>query len=169
MNISKTGLALGAAGALVIAAFAGAGGAVAGGLITGADIKDKSITKIDLAGGSVNSGKIVDGSVQAVDLAAGVGGVVKVTKSASWSGGRPASFDLSCPAGKTVLATGQYDGTALADAAAFSFGVASAGNVSWRDGSLAFDNDDESWPTGVDGITVKSSTAATVTAGILCG
>lgn len=55
------------AAAAVLAVGAGSG-AVAGSLITGKDIKNKSIEAEDLAGGSVNSTKVENGSLKLKDL-----------------------------------------------------------------------------------------------------
>ena len=56
------------ASAAVLALVAGAGGAVAGSLITSADIKDKTIKKVDLAKNSVVTKKVKNGTLKLKDL-----------------------------------------------------------------------------------------------------
>ena len=56
------------ASAAVLALVAGAGGAVAGSLITSADIKDKTIKKVDLAKNAVVTKKVKNGTLKLKDL-----------------------------------------------------------------------------------------------------
>ena len=56
MNIIKNRIAAVAAGALLLTSVAGMGGAVAGSLITGKDIKNGTVTKADLGKNSVGWG-----------------------------------------------------------------------------------------------------------------
>lgn len=68
--LTRRTAALVAGGALLLVA-GGVGGATGAALITGADIKDGSITKLDLGKNSVIGTKIKDGTITAVDMAAG--------------------------------------------------------------------------------------------------
>ena len=59
-------------GAAAILAFATGGGAVAGGMITGAQIKNGTVDTADLAPEAVGSSKVANGSLRMYDLAEGV-------------------------------------------------------------------------------------------------
>ncbi len=59
------------AGATALVLLGSVGGAVAGSLLTGADIKDQSIRARDIAAGGVASSELRDGSVLGFDVAAG--------------------------------------------------------------------------------------------------
>jgi hypothetical protein len=68
-SLDRLGAVLAGAAALVF--LGGVGGAVAGSLLTGADIKDQSIRARDIAAGGVASSEVRDGSVLGSDVAAG--------------------------------------------------------------------------------------------------
>ena len=59
-------------GAAAILAFATGGGAVAGGMITGAQIKNGTVDTADLAPEAVGSSRVANGSLRMYDLAEGV-------------------------------------------------------------------------------------------------
>jgi hypothetical protein len=56
------------ASAAILALLAGGGGAIAASLITSADIKDKTIKKVDLAKNAVETQKVKDGTLKLADL-----------------------------------------------------------------------------------------------------
>ena len=65
----RTGAVLGAAAILAVAT---GGGAVAGSMVTGAQIKDGTIEAVDLAPGAVNSSRVTDESLRMKDFRQGV-------------------------------------------------------------------------------------------------
>ena len=56
------------AGASILVSLGGVGGAVAGGMVTSADIKDGTIRAIDIATGSIRGPEVMDGSLGLRDL-----------------------------------------------------------------------------------------------------
>ena len=68
VDVSKGRSVALAASAVVLVLAAGGGGAMAASLITSADIKDKTIKKVDLAKNAVETQKVKDGSLKLADL-----------------------------------------------------------------------------------------------------
>ncbi|KRC57400.1 MULTISPECIES: hypothetical protein [unclassified Nocardioides] len=85
----------------------GTGGAVAGALITGKQIKDGTVTSIDIANGSLTGTDIKNATVGRGDLATSARGVQApkvILASAPVIGGSWNTAPASCPSGYRVLA-----------------------------------------------------------------
>ncbi|WP_370288413.1 hypothetical protein [Nocardioides sp.] len=85
------------AAAVVLALVAGSGGAVAGALITGKQIKNESVTGADLRNGTVGSADIADRSLGSQDVADSSLGSQDVAD--------PAAPSTACPQGAWTVRT----------------------------------------------------------------
>lgn len=93
------------AGALVVGA---SGGAVAGAMVTGAQIKDGTVTGADVKNFSIGSKDITPGAKQTFLQASPVSGYEVVKDQVSVPGSAPGLLQVSCPEGKVVVGAGSY-------------------------------------------------------------
>ncbi|WP_341928119.1 hypothetical protein [Nocardioides psychrotolerans] len=95
------------AGALVLGA---SGGAVAGAMITGAQIKNGTITGADIKNFSIGSKDITPGAKQTFLQPSAVSGYEVVREQVSVAGSTQGSIQVSCPEGKVVVGAGSFWG-----------------------------------------------------------
>jgi hypothetical protein len=118
--------------AAVVISFVGAGGAVAGGLITSKqiknntiksiDVRDGSLTGADVADGSIGGADITDGSVGNADIANGAIGKAKIASAAQGytsvvtkrvvdsgvANGASSTLTVQCAAGQVAIGGGAF-------------------------------------------------------------
>jgi hypothetical protein len=122
-KIGKAGSTFGTVvAAAAVLAVATTGGAVAGGLVTSAkiknntiksiDVRNNNLTGVDIADGSIGSADVADGSIGAGDLAGSARGFTNiVTKSVtvpSIANGTTSTRNVDCGAGKVAIGGGGY-------------------------------------------------------------
>lgn len=95
------------AGALVLGA---SGGAVAGAMVTGAQIKDGTVTGADVKNGSIGSKDITPGAKQTFFQPSAVSGYEVVKDQVTVAGSSQGSIKVSCPEGKDVVGAGSFWG-----------------------------------------------------------
>jgi hypothetical protein len=111
--------------------FSAAGGAVAGGLITGAKIKDNTVTTADIKNGTLKTldmsaaakaalqGNTGPAGAAGVDGTNGVSGYVRIVNTGTPVGAINTSIGAVCPVGKKLVGAtsefvGGYEGTSIA-------------------------------------------------------
>lgn len=95
------------AGALLVGA---SGGAVAGAMITGAQIKDGTVSGADIKNFSIGSQDITPGAKQTFLQPSPVSGYEVVKDQITVAGSVFGSIKVSCPAGKVVTGAGSFWG-----------------------------------------------------------
>lgn len=93
------------AGALV---FGASGGAVAGAMITGAQIKNGTITGADIKNGTIGSKKITFGARSTFLQASPVSGYEVLSRRQSVAGSAPGIIQVSCPGDKVITGAGAF-------------------------------------------------------------
>lgn len=113
ITIGRTGSTLGTiAAAAAILAVGAAGGAVAGGMVSSAQIKNNTIQSVDVHNNSLKGIDIKDGSIGAADLGAGsvksakLGKIVVRSTQKSVATGQGAFAQVSCNPGETLIGGG---------------------------------------------------------------
>lgn len=116
-RIGSAGSTLGTiVAAAVVLTIAATGGAVAGGLVTSARIKNNTIQSIDVRNGSLTGIDVKDGSLGAADLGAGavkatkLGTITERTNSVLIANNDGASLTVSCLAGERLISGGTSTG-----------------------------------------------------------
>ncbi|CAM3282385.1 hypothetical protein NODU109028_09080 [Nocardioides dubius] len=123
-NLTAPSLALIA----VVALFAGSGGAVAGSMITGKQIKDNTVTSKDIKNGSLQGADLSPKAVKR--FAQGVVGFQLIRKEANVAAGQPGHLLAECPTGtKPVSVTGHWASSSQGVQALFSLSEPQKGAV----------------------------------------